>query len=289
MTRSGQSSYHLSIVLVVTGLSLAALVGALMKLLAETLSPVQITWFRFAGYALLLLPVVWFRFGRSCLEAGSRGFQLLRGFTLAMATVAFVSGARTVDYADAIAILYAYPFLLICLAMVFLKERVDWLSWVGVIGGFAGVLLVMQPGFDEVNTGAWLVFLCAVLVSIQMALNRKLGVTVNPLVTSLWGAVIATFLLLPFLPGVWTAPTAEAWWLLAVLIVLGAVSQTLIVFAFSRAQASALAPFTYFEIVAAVLLGLFIFGTLPEVTGWLGIGLIGCCGVLLARRSIRQS
>ena len=97
-TRSG-------IIMVVTGLSIAAMTGALMKLLAESLDPIQVTWFRFFGFSLALAPVVIRRFGRSVLKPARPGLQVIRGFSLAAATVCFVTGARTVDYADAIAIL----------------------------------------------------------------------------------------------------------------------------------------------------------------------------------------
>ena len=61
--------------------------------------------------------------------------QILRGLTLAGATPAFVIGAQTVDYADAIAILYAYPFLLVIVAAMFLGEKASWPVWIGVAGG----------------------------------------------------------------------------------------------------------------------------------------------------------
>ena len=67
-----------------------------------------------------------------------KGMQVVRGLSLASATVAFVAGARTIDFADAIAILYAYPFLLTVLAATFLGERVRWVGWLGVVGGFVG-------------------------------------------------------------------------------------------------------------------------------------------------------
>ena len=72
---------------------------------------------------------------------------MVRGLTMAAGTSFFVLGARTVDYADAIAILYAYPFLLVIIAVLFLGERASWTAWTGIIIGFIGVLLVMRPEF----------------------------------------------------------------------------------------------------------------------------------------------
>ena len=104
-TRSdGKPSTRTGIVLVICGLTLAAVTGAIMKLLSGQLHPVQITWFRFLGFALILILPVAVRFGRSVLRPARPAMQVIRGASLAAATVSFVVGARTIDYADAIAI-----------------------------------------------------------------------------------------------------------------------------------------------------------------------------------------
>jgi drug/metabolite transporter (DMT)-like permease len=198
-------------------------------------------------------------------------------------TSTFIIGVQTVEFADAIAILYAYPFLLILLAVLFLGEHVRASGWVGVVGGFIGVLLVMRPEFRNLNTGTLWIFACAIIISIQLALNRKLGTLSHPLVTSLWGAVTASIILSFFLPFNWQPVNMDKLWLIAVLIICGAASQTLMVFSFSKAAASTLAPFTYFEIVAAVFIGYFVFGTLPTWVSWTGIILITVSGLIVAR------
>ena len=271
------------IVLIVLGLCIAAGVGAIMKLLSDDMSAYQITWLRFCGFALIMLPIVAVRFGQAAFSPARPFIQVVRGFSMSAATVAFVTGARTVDFADAIAILYAYPFLLTVFAVLFLGEKVRAIGWLGVAGGFVGVLLVMQPEFKSVNTGTLFVFACAVIVSVQMVLNRKLGSVSHPLITSFWGAFAATAVLTAFVPFHWTPIQSEHLFPIGLMIVSGAVSQLLIVFAFTRANASTLAPFTYFEIIAAVFIGLLVFDTLPTTVAWFGIALIIASGLLVAR------
>jgi len=271
------------IILIVLGLSIASLAGAFMKILVVDLSAIQITWIRFFGYALIMLPIVMIRFGRLALKPARPGIQVIRGISMAAATVAFITGVQTVDFADAIAILYAYPFLLVLLAVLFLGEKVHTAGWLGIVGGFIGVLLVMRPEFQNFNSGSLWIFLSAIVISIQMVLNRKLGTLSHPLVISLWGAATASIVLLFFLPFHWQPIGMDKLWLIGVLIICGGLSQTLIVFSFSRATASTLAPFTYFEIVAAVAIGFFMFGTLPAWISWLGIFLITLSGYIVAR------
>ncbi len=271
------------IAILIVGLSLAAFSGALMKLLGSQIPATQVAWFRFAGMCLLLLPYLIARFGLAGLWPARPWLQVFRGLTLAGATTAFVVGAQTVDYADAIAILYAYPFLMVILAVLYLGERAGWPVWAGVAAGFAGVLLVMRPSFAAINTGSLLIFASAVIISIQLVLNRTLRVVSPPLVTAFAGAVCATIALSLALPLAWAPVPADAWPFIALLVLSGSINQTLLVVAFAHADASTLAPFTYSEIVSAVLFGFLFFGTLPSAISWLGIGLIITAGIAVAR------
>ncbi len=273
----------LGIVLVITGLVIAAFSGAMMKLLGDQISAYQVAWFRFFGMSLLLLPYLIWRYGRGGLMPARPWVQIIRGLTMAAGTTLFVIGARTVDYADAIAILYAYPFLLVIIAVLFLGERANWSVWLGVTGGFIGVLMVMRPEFEQINTGTLFIFACAVVISVQLALNRRLSIVSPPLVTAFAGAVCATIALSFFLPGTWQPIPDSAWLYIVLLILSGTINQTLLVYAFAYADASTLAPFTYFEIVAAVIYGYLFFGTLPSTLSWAGIALITAGGIYVAR------
>lgn len=208
---------------------------------------------------------------------------MIRGLTMAGGTTAFVIGVQTVDFADAIAILYAYPFLLVIIAVVFLGEHADWSVWIGVVAGFIGVLLVMRPEFDQLETGSLYIFACAVIVSIQLALNRKLSLVSPPLVIAFAGAVVASVTLTLLLPGHWEPVPDGAWWLIGLLVLSGTINQTLLVYAFAHADASTLAPFTYSEIVSAVIFGYLFFGSLPSLLSWVGILLITAGGIYVAR------
>lgn len=271
------------ILLVILGLSIAAFAGAIMKLLGDQFSAYQVAWIRFAGMSVMLAPLLIWKYGLKGLAPRRPVVQMIRGLTMAGATIFFVLGAATVDYADAIAILYAYPFLLVIIAVLFLGERASWTVWIGIIIGFAGVLLVMRPEFKQINIGTVYVFICAVIISVQLALNRKLGAVSPPLVTAFLGAIFATVAVTFLLPGSWQPIPDESWPYIVLLIISGAINQILLVYAFAYADASTLAPFTYSEIVSAVIFGYLFFGTLPSVLSWVGIFLISAGGIYVAR------
>ena len=271
------------ILLIILGLALAAFGGSLMKLATESLSPFIVGWFRFSGYFIILLPIALFRVGRSAFTPPRMGVQIIRGLLMSAGTLLFMFGVAGLDYADAIAILYVYPFLMTLLAPALLGERVSATAWLGVFGGFIGVLLVVRPGFESINIHAVFVIGTGLMVALQMLVNRKLGVLADPTVISTWGAMVAALVLLPAVPVFWAAIEPNVIWVLIAIPFTTAASQTMMILAMARAEASILAPFTYSEIIAAIVIGLIMFGTIPDALSWLGIGLITLCGILVAR------
>lgn len=272
-----------AIIIMMTALCLAALSGALMKILTDSMSPPLVSWFRFAGYALLLVPLALWRVGPACFRPARPLVQIARGLMLAAGNTAFMYGVRHVDYANAISILYIYPFIMVALSAWVLGERVTKSAWLGVAGGFSGVLLVVRPDLAGLDPSAIFILFTGMMVALQMLFNRKLGVLSDPVVVSLWGALAATAALSLSVPFVWQAPTTDQMQLIALLAVLTALSQTLMITAMSMASANRIAPFTYFEIIAAVIIGLAIFGTLPDMLAWLGMALIITSGMVVKR------
>lgn len=277
------STARSGILFLVFGLGLAALGGALMKFLSGDLPPMLIGWVRFTGFFLIIAPVALLRAGRRALRPPRPGIQVVRGLLHAASNVSFVTGVFYLNFADAIAILYVYPFLMVLMAPMVLGERVSLIGWLGVVGGFGGVLLVMRPDFQGFEAGAVFVVVAGFLIALQMLLNRKLGVLADPTVISMWGALAAACALSLTLPFVWQPINAVQLGILALTALTGAVSHTLMIMAFSRAPASDLAPFSYSEIVSAVLIGLIMFGTLPDLLSWSGIALIVLSGIVVAR------
>ncbi len=254
-----------------------------MKVLTEELDPVLVAWLRFVGYFSILLPLAIWRTGWRAFAPPRPQLQVLRGVMLAIGNVAFIMGVQHIAFGNAIAILYIYPFLMIIFAPIFLGEKVAASAWFGVVGGFTGVLLVMRPDPFGLDAHAMMIVLSGVMVSMQMMINRKLGVAVDPIVMSMWGGMAASISLIPFLPAVWVPPLHWPLGMLALLAVISALAQTLMIMALARATAGSLAPFTYSEIVSGICLGLIMFGTWPDPLAWAGMIFIISSGVMVAR------
>lgn len=271
------------IILVIIALALAAFGGGLMKLLTDSLPPVMIAWARFCGSSIILLPFVIWHVGGFRLAPHRPIIQTARGVLMALGNIAFIFGVQHLDYANAIAILYVYPFIMVFLAPFVLGEKVAITGWIGVIGGFGGVLMVMRPDIAGLDYHALLVFLSGAMIAMQMLLNRLLGARSNPMLAALWGSVVATIVLTPFVPFFWSGVTTQQFAILALLAVTASVSQTLMILGMGRAAAGDVAPFTYTEIVSGIVLGFLMFGTLPDALAFMGMALIVASGILVAR------
>ncbi|MGC6454596.1 MAG: DMT family transporter [Candidatus Puniceispirillaceae bacterium] len=272
-----------AILIMVTALCLAALGGAVIKLLAGDMPPVLLAWFRFAIYGAILIPLAAWRGGKACLRPSRPLVQILRGLLLAAGNTAFLFGVLHVDYANAIAILYIYPFIMVGLSALILGEPVSRPAWIGVAGGFCGVLMVMRPDPATLEVGALFILVTGFTVALQLLLNRKLGSESDPLLVSMWGAVVAALALSLALPFTWQMPTADHLVLIGVVGGLTALSNTLMIIAMARAPAGQIAPFTYFEIIAGIVIGMVMFGTLPDGLSWAGMALIAVSGIAVKR------
>jgi len=272
-----------AILIMVTALCVAACGGAVMKVIGGDLPAPLVAWFRFLIYGALLVPVAAWRSGRACLRPARPMVQVVRGLLMAAGNTTFILGVVHVDFANAIAILYVYPFIMAGLSAVMLGERVSLPAWIGVAGGFCGVMLVMRPDPAALDPGALLILLTGLIVALQMLLNRKLGTVTDPITVSMWGALVATLALSLTLPFVWQVPSVEQIRLIALLGGLTALSHTLMIVAMSRAPAAQIAPFTYFEIIAAIVIGMVLFGTVPDLWSWAGMALIVVSGIAVKR------
>jgi len=276
------------IVLVVLSASLFAGVDGLSKVLTETQSVGQIVWARYAmalPVAILTTPRIYWR----TMFVTSRPLsQLVRGITPLGVSITMVLAVRYLPLAEATVILFAAPFLVVALSAPVLGERVHASSWIGVIVGFAAVTLVARPGFGTFSAYVVFPLAAAAFYALYQLVTRWLSNTgERPHTTLAWtlatGAVVAT----PFAILTWVPVTPRAWILMASLGIVFGLAQALMVRAFSHAPAGVLAPFTYTQIVAATVLGVLAFGSVPDGLTFLGVAMVITAGIYVIKTQAR--
>ncbi len=272
----------LAIALFCAGLSFGALQSGLSKILAADLSILLILWGRYLGYLTLVLVLSLWRHGRSAFSIPHPGLQVLRGMVQALGTLCFLAALISMPLADATAILFVYPFLVTALAPWLFGDRLRASHWIAVSLGFVGVLVVMRPGIEGVSVYALLALAAGITYAGQLLLTRRLTGIAPPLITGTVTAFVGLVLFSFALPWVWEPLTVFQAGMLVAIGVSVTVGQQLTIAACDRTEVSTLAPFGYFEIVAAAVISLVLFDHLPDAVATLGIGIIIVTGLYIA-------
>lgn len=281
----------LGVALHLAGLVTLSSLDATGKLLVAVGVPVL--WVSFIRYALhfacmsaVLLP----RRGRGLLATASLRAQVVRGLLMVATTLLFFSVLGIAPLAEATAMNFTAPLVVMALAPWLLRERHRLHRWLGVVVGFIGTLIVVRPGGALSATAVALGLATAICFAFFQIATRRVARD-DALTSNYYGGLVGTAALavaLPFAPPLPELTTGQ-WLLLASTGATGFLGHWLQIAAYRAAPATLLAPFTYTQIVSAAALGWAVFGQWPDATTGLGIAVIcgAGAGVALYERSRR--
>ncbi|MCQ4162614.1 DMT family transporter [Roseomonas sp. GC11] len=218
-----------------------------------------------------------------------RGMWLLRAVAALCGSVGSVTAFTHLSMAEAFCLIFLMPSFVTLLSVLFLKEPVGWRRWLAVILGFVGVLVVLRPGFRELNIGHLGAVAGGLSGAVTVVMMRAYGHLESRL--SLYGAglvgpvLVAGLLMLPDF--VW--PTPLQWvWLMGYGLLM-ALANVLVMLASQRAPASLVAPAQYSQMLWAIAFGYLVFGDALEPVMALGVAIIILSGILtFLREKVRQ-
>ena len=274
----------LGILLMLAFCVLAPLGDSFAKLLGETIGLGILLLIRFGMQAMFLLPVVlWQRSGLR-LPPGLIWWTLLRTSLHMVGIGMMFSALRFLPLADAVAIAFVMPFVMLLLGHFVMHETVGPHRITACAVGFVGTLMVVQPNFVEVGAPALLPLGVAVVFALFMMVTRKIARQVDPIRLQTISGLQACLLLIPVLilwpstaDGFHQSLPGNVWLLLLGLGVIGTVAHLFMTWSLRFAPASTLAPMQYLEIPFGTVIGWLIFSDLPN-----GLAAIGICITVLA-------
>ena len=195
-------------------------------------------------------------------------------------------GAVTIlPLAEATTITFSSAIWAVILSSVLLKEKVGIYRWSAVILGFAGVLIITQPGSGHLPLlGAGLALSAAFLISLISIQIRDLGRTEEPLTVVFYFSLFSIPVLGLILPFVSTPLDGYQWGLMMALASLGLISQFLLTAALRFGVVASVMVMDYSSLIWAILLGWSLFGNLPPASTWIGAPLVVAAGLVVAWR-----
>ena len=238
-----------------------------------------VSWSRFTIGALCLLPFIYK--DKAILRLLLDKRIIARGLVLVCTISSILQAFTTVPITTGFSILFIAPLVSYLLSVVFLKETITVVRTVLVIGGFLGVLLVAQPS-PSMDPNLFFAFLAGGLYGTYLTMSRGFAHLGTPVQLTSTQLILGAIVLCPF--GVMAMPTInESVMVLAGISGLSSLGgNLLLILAYSLAPATRLAPFVYFQIIAATSLGALVFGHWPNPMAWCGMVIIIICGVVSA-------
>ncbi|MGE0004189.1 MAG: DMT family transporter [Parvibaculaceae bacterium] len=228
------------------------------------------------------------------------GLSLTRGFIMGSAYLAYILSIAAMPMADSVAIYFVMPLCVAVIAGPMLGERVRLHRWIAIVVGFAGVMIMINPGRGVLEPAALLALYSAIGYAISQTLARRVVRTVPPaamafhsnvayLAVAVSLAVIFALLdpghvehkSLAFLARPWQWPHLPD---LAAMLLLGttvAVAMVLFGMAYKNAESSFVAPFEYSAMFWAVVLGFLAFGDVPGLRTLWGGAIVLAAGLFM--------
>ena len=254
-----------------------------VKISGAFLSPAQIMFFLIAGGLIIFAMIAKFK-GENLLD--SRAFSsvlLIRYLAEMIGLVAMIMGLTKIPLSVVGTVTQASPILVAAGAVFFFKEIVSWRRWSSIIIGFIGVVLVIQPGGQNLDYAVTWAVVALVAFSIRDLVTRL----TPPDIPS---ASIATFTMIAAFPftAAWVFfsdeklfPPGIDWAVVSSMIILGSFGYLLLITSLRLGELSAIMPFRYSRIVFLLILGVLVFGERPTASMLVGAALILISGVYI--------
>jgi RarD protein len=279
---TSRSNASTGILLFLASVTCASATGGLSKILVQELPTSLILCVRFST-TVVIVGLFALAYEKQTLRWPRQPLLLtFRGLLLTGSASGAIIALRGMPLADSVSILFIYPFVVTAAAPLVLKEKVSGRSWIAVILGFAGVLIVLRPGAGGHGWYGVAAAIGGASYGFHLLATRHLAASTPPLVTAIWTSVVSAVFFSAALPFTWQRMNSKELILLLLIGLFTAASQLFTVLACTRTEISRLAPFGYAEIIGATFFGFILFQDIPDVLAWLGIVIIILSGIYLA-------
>ena len=269
------------------GFALFSSHDVIIKTLGASFSPIQIVFFS----TLLGFPVATLLLMRDT----TQGTLIPRNpGWVAVRTLLAISGAISVFYSFSVlplsqvyAIMFASPLVITMLSIPVLGEKVGIHRWLAVVVGLIGVIVVVRPGFQQLELGHFAAMFGAFSIAGGSVIMRRIGREERSVVIMLYPMMANVVLMGALLPFVYQPVSVQELGGFASIAVLGFLGGLCLISAYRNAEAAAVAPIQYTQIIWAVLFGAMLFDEWPDFHTSVGAAIIISSGLYILLRESR--
>ncbi|WP_168464633.1 DMT family transporter [Wolbachia endosymbiont of Ctenocephalides felis wCfeT] len=258
------NSYSIGVIWFTLSLFSSAINDVIAKYLGLRLNSFELAFFRFLFSTVTLIPFIIY-YGIKTLKTNNFIIQIIRGVLLFLGMTSWNYGLTVGSVTTATIVSFSIPLFVLLLAVLFLNENIIWQRWVVVIIGFIGIAITLKPSSDPK-----IFIVAALFFSLLDIINKRIVVQESIISMLFYSALTTTIFSIPPSLLYWQTPSFLE---LMLLFILG-VNANLILFfilkAFAIVDATALAPYRYFELVISAVVAYLIFGEFPDKNIWYG-------------------
>ena len=151
------------------------------KYLSSDLPVLQITWARYFFTVAFTFPIMLFFYRKQLKWSDKPKLQIIRGLILLIANICFFYSISVISLAKALTLAFVAPLIVTAFSPMFLDEKVGFRRWSAVVIGFVGSLVVIRPGFVEINIASLAALGTGVMYGFYLIITRKLSTSDSPL------------------------------------------------------------------------------------------------------------
>ncbi|MEL6681038.1 MAG: DMT family transporter [Pseudomonadota bacterium] len=272
---------RLGILLMIATTFVFAVQDGISRHLAENYNVIMIVMIRYWFFAAFVITIATRKTGSIRAAAATKQpvLQATRGVVLALEICVMVTAFVLLGLVESHAIFACYPLLIAALSGPILGERVGWRRWIAIGVGFIGVLVILQPGYTVFAPAAAVALLSAFLFALYGLLTRYAARKDDTATSFFWtgtsGAVVMTLAGIWF----WEPMSAIDWRWMAALCITGAAGHWLLIKTYEVAEASAVQPFAYLQLVFASAIGLLLLEETLRPNVAIGAAIVVSAGV----------
>jgi len=278
---------RLGIVLMIATAFVFSVQDAISRHLASEYNVLMVIMIRYWFFAAFVIAIAKRQAGSIRAAARTRRplTQLFRGVLLAAEVCVMVLGFVLLGLIESHAVFAVYPLLVAALSGPVLGERVGWRRWTAIGIGFLGVLVILQPGVGVFAPAALIPLLAAFMFALYGLLTRYVGRDDTAAVSFFWTGIVGAVLTTATGIWFWEPMTMTDYGWMGLLCLTAAFSHWLLIRAYEVAEASAIQPFAYLQLVFATVIALAVFGETLRPNVALGAGIVVLAGLFTLWRA----